>query len=283
MSNTQDIAVSEVPVSAIGSVTGRPVLWTRPVYTGTAEALAAKEAALFARLAEIAAKHGVAKFATSLAAEDMVVTDAILRSPEAVRAHMPIFTLQTGRLHAETLAMLDRIREHYGYAIEQYAPDARAVEAYVRDYGVNAFYDSIELRKACCNIRKVVPLNRALKDADAWLTGQRREQAVTRADLPFAEDDDARGIAKYNPLFDWSEPEVWAYLEQHNVPTNALHDKGYPSIGCEPCTRAVRAGEDVRAGRWWWESRDSKECGLHVTNAATNAVTNSATNLSHKS
>jgi phosphoadenosine phosphosulfate reductase len=262
MSDLQEAAVSEVPVSAIG----RPVLWTRPVYTGTAEALAAKEAALFARLAEIAAKHGVAKFATSLAAEDMVVTDAILRSPEAVRVHLPIFTLQTGRLHAETLAMLDRIREHYGVAIEQYAPDARAVEAYVRDHGLNAFYDSIELRKACCNIRKVVPLNRALKDADAWLTGQRREQAVTRADLPFVEDDDARGIAKYNPLFDWTEAEVWAYLEQHAVPTNALHDKGYPSIGCEPCTRAVRAGEDVRAGRWWWESRDSKECGLHATN-----------------
>jgi phosphoadenosine phosphosulfate reductase len=183
-----------------------------------------------------------------------------------VRAHLPIFTLQTGRLHAETLAMLDRIRERYDYAIEQYTPDARAVEAYVRDHGLNAFYDSIELRKACCNIRKVVPLNRALKDADAWLTGQRREQAVTRADLPFVEDDDARGIAKYNPLFDWTEAEVWAYLEQHAVPTNALHDKGYPSIGCEPCTRAVRAGEDVRAGRWWWESRDSKECGLHATN-----------------
>ncbi|CAJ0880110.1 Thioredoxin-dependent 5'-adenylylsulfate reductase [Ralstonia sp. LMG 32965] len=269
MSDVQDVSVSEVPVSAIG----RPVLWTRPTYTGTAEALAAKEAALFERLAEIAAKHGVAKFATSLAAEDMVVTDAILRSPEAVRAHLPIFTLQTGRLHAETLEMLDRVRAHYGYAIEQYAPDARVVEAYVRDHGLNAFYDSIELRKACCNIRKVVPLNRALKDADAWLTGQRREQAVTRADLPFAEDDEARGIAKYNPLFDWSEAEVWAYLEQHNVPTNALHDKGYPSIGCEPCTRAVRAGEDVRAGRWWWESRDSKECGLHAANAVTSSAT----------
>ena len=157
MSESQDIAVSEVPVSMIG----RPVLWSRPVYTGTAEALAVKAAALFERLAEIAAKHGVAKFATSLAAEDMVVTDAILRSPEAVRAHLPIFTLQTGRLHAETLAMLDRIRERYDYAIEQYTPDARAVEAYVRDHDLNAFYDSIELRKACCNIRKVVPLKRA--------------------------------------------------------------------------------------------------------------------------
>ncbi|CAH0440413.1 phosphoadenylyl-sulfate reductase [Ralstonia pseudosolanacearum] len=264
MSAFQEAAVSEVPVSAIG----RPVLWSRPVYTGTPEGLAAKEAALFERLAEIAAKHGAAKFASSLAAEDMVVTDAILRSPEAVRAHLPIFTLQTGRLHAETLTMLERIREHYGYAIEQFAPDARAVEAYVRDHGLNAFYDSIELRKACCTIRKVVPLNRALRDADAWLTGQRREQAVTRADLPFVEEDDTRGIAKYNPLFDWTEAEVWAYLERHAVPVNALHDKGYPSIGCEPCTRAVRAGEDVRAGRWWWESRDSKECGLHATNVS---------------
>ncbi|MCD9229727.1 phosphoadenylyl-sulfate reductase [Ralstonia pseudosolanacearum] len=267
MSALQEAAVSEVPMSAIG----RPVLWSRPVYTGTPEELAVKEAALLERLTEIAAKHGTAKFASSLAAEDMVVTDAILRSPEAVRAHLPIFTLQTGRLHAETLAMLERIREHYGYAIEQFAPDARAVQAYVRDHGLNAFYDSIELRKACCTIRKVVPLNRALRDADAWLSGQRREQAVTRADLPFVEEDDTRGIAKYNPLFDWTEAEVWAYLERHAVPVNALHDKGYPSIGCEPCTRAVRAGEDVRAGRWWWESRDSKECGLH------------ATNLSHKS
>ncbi|MHA2942830.1 phosphoadenylyl-sulfate reductase [Ralstonia mannitolilytica] len=262
MSDVQDVSVSEVPVSAIG----RPALWTRPPYTGTAQALAAKEATLFARLAEIAGKHGVAKFATSLAAEDMVVTDAILRSPEAVRAHLPILRCRRAgcmrkRWQCSTASASTTVMRSSN-THRTPAPSRR----YVRDHGLNAFYDSIELRKACCNIRKVVPLNRALKDADAWLTGQRREQAVTRADLPFAEDDDARGIAKYNPLFDWTEAEVWAYLEQHNVPTNALHDKGYPSIGCEPCTRAVRAGEDVRAGRWWWESRDSKECGLHATN-----------------
>jgi len=158
------------------------------------------------------------------------------------------------------------VHTHYGYAIEQFTPDPEAVENYLKNHGLNAFYDSVDLRKSCCGIRKVEPLNRALSHADAWMTGQRREQAVTRAELPFEELDEARDIPKFNPLADWTEAEVWAYLVRHNVPVNALHAKGYPSIGCEPCTRAVKAGEDVRAGRWWWESKDSKECGLHEQN-----------------
>lgn len=248
----------------------RPSLWTVPVYTGTAEALEAKEAALAERLAQIASHHTEARFASSLAAEDMVIADAMLRSPAAVREHFSIFTLQTGRLHAETLAMLDAIQARYGYTVQTFAPAPEAVEQFVAQYGLNGFYDSIEARKACCGIRKVVPLNRALEGAQAWLTGQRREQAVTRQELPFAEHDAARGIPKYNPLTDWTEAEVWAYLKRHDVPVNALHAKGYPSIGCEPCTRAVRAGEDVRAGRWWWENKDTKECGLHEQNIRQN-------------
>lgn len=244
----------------------RPSLWIAPEYTGTAAALETKEAALAERLESIAGRFYRACFASSLAAEDMVITDAILRGSAALRAGIRVFTLATGRLHAETLAMLDEVKAHYGYEIERFTPDAEAVENYVRKHGLNAFYDSVELRKECCGIRKVEPLNRALSHADAWLTGQRREQAVTRADLPFEEMDEARGIPKFNPLADWTEAEVWAYLKRHAVPINALHAKGYPSIGCEPCTRAVRAGEDVRAGRWWWESRDSKECGLHEQN-----------------
>ncbi|MGY8526032.1 phosphoadenylyl-sulfate reductase [Paracidovorax citrulli] len=249
------------PVSVL-----RPSLWTPPSYDGSEAELEHKERELGARLAEIAARFYRARFASSLAAEDMVITDAILRGPDSVRAGIRVFTLETGRMHAETLAMLDEVKARYGYDIERFTPDPQAVAAYVERHGLNAFYDGADLRKQCCGIRKVEPLNRALSHADAWLTGQRREQAVTRTELPFEEQDEARGIPKFNPLADWTEAEVWAYLRRHAVPVNALHAKGYPSIGCEPCTRAVRAGEDLRAGRWWWESRDSKECGLHEQN-----------------
>jgi len=220
------------------------------------------EAVLAERLARIAGSHRNVKFASSLAAEDMLVTHVILRQ----QLPITVFTLNTGRLHAETLGMLDQIKSRYGYDVAQYAPQADAVETYVAEHGANAFYESVDLRKACCQIRKVEPLGRALADADAWLTGQRREQSVTREELAFAEHDDARGIAKYNPIFDWTEAQVWAYLTARDVPVNPLHARGYPSIGCEPCTRAIRPGEDSRAGRWWWESRDSKECGLHASN-----------------
>ncbi|MGV8898739.1 MAG: phosphoadenylyl-sulfate reductase [Burkholderiaceae bacterium] len=213
-----------------------------------------------ATLSRIASDFTPAVFASSLAAEDMVLTDLILR------AELPIgiFTLETGRLHAETLNVIDRIKEVYDYDVALYRPEPAAVEAYVQHKGLNAFYESIDLRKECCHIRKIEPLGRALTGKKAWVTGQRRSQSSTRAALDVQEQDDAHGMAKFNPLADWSEQDVWHYIRSNNVPYNALHDKGYPSIGCEPCTRAIQPGEDVRAGRWWWENPDTKECGLHV-------------------
>lgn len=219
-----------------------------------------KLAATRVTLERIAAEFSPAVFASSLAAEDMVLTDLILRAKLPIK----VFTLETGRLHTETLGMVERIREAYGYEVALYKPEATAVEAYVRTHGLNAFYDSVEMRKECCRIRKVEPLNRALAGNSAWITGQRRAQSTTRSELAVQEDDPAHGMQKFNPLADWSEEDVWHYIRTNDVPYNPLHDKGYPSIGCEPCTRAIQPGEDVRAGRWWWEQPDSKECGLHV-------------------
>lgn len=213
-----------------------------------------------ATLRRIAGEFSPAVFASSLAAEDMVLADMILKA----RLPIGIFTLETGRLHKETLGMVDRIRETYGYEVALYKPEAAAIDAYVAQNGLNAFYDSVDMRKECCRIRKVEPLNRALAGNKAWITGQRRSQSTTRAELAVQEDDPAHGMTKFNPLADWSEDDVWNYIRANNVPYNPLHDKGYPSIGCEPCTRAIQPGEDVRAGRWWWENPESKECGLHV-------------------
>lgn len=213
-----------------------------------------------ATLRRIADEFSPAVFASSLAAEDMVLADLILKA----KLPIGIFTLETGRLHKETLGMVDRIRETYGYEVALYKPEAAAVDAYVQQNGLNAFYDSVEMRKECCRIRKVEPLNRALAGNKAWITGQRRSQSTTRAELAVQEDDPAHGMTKFNPLADWSEEDVWNYIRSNSVPYNPLHDKGYPSIGCEPCTRAIQPGEDVRAGRWWWENPESKECGLHV-------------------
>ncbi|MES2538517.1 MAG: phosphoadenylyl-sulfate reductase [Pseudomonadota bacterium] len=217
-------------------------------------------AATQATLNRIASDFSPAVFASSLAAEDMVLTDLILRA----KLPIGIFTLETGRLHAETVGMLDRIRETYGYDVTPFRPDTAAVDAYVQQNGLNAFYDSVEMRKECCRIRKVDPLNRALAGNKAWVTGQRRAQSTTRAGLDIQENDEAHGMTKFNPLADWSEEDVWFYIRTNNVPYNPLHDQGFPSIGCEPCTRAIQPGEDVRAGRWWWENPESKECGLHV-------------------
>lgn len=221
---------------------------------------AARLAATVSILEKIATEFSPAVFASSLAAEDMVLTDLILRH----KLNIGIFSLETGRLHKETLSMLDRIKETYDYEVKLYKPEAEAVNSYVQQHGLNAFYDSVEMRKECCRIRKVEPLNRALRSNKAWITGQRRAQSATRAELAVQEDDVAHAMQKFNPLTDWSEDDVWYYIRSNNVPYNALHDKGYPSIGCEPCTRAVQPGEDVRAGRWWWENPESKECGLHV-------------------
>ena len=215
-----------------------------------------------ATLEKIAADYAPAVFASSMAAEDMVLTDLILRGK--LQDKIGIFTLETGRLHKETLGMLDRIRETYDYDVTPYRPEPAAVEHYVAQNGLNAFYDSVEMRKECCRIRKIEPLNRALAGNKSWITGQRRAQSVTRAALDVQEDDPAHNMAKFNPLADWSEEDVWQYIRDNQVPYNPLHDQGYPSIGCEPCTRAIEPGEDVRAGRWWWENPDSKECGLHV-------------------
>ncbi|WP_426054847.1 phosphoadenylyl-sulfate reductase [Janthinobacterium sp. PSPC2-1] len=211
-------------------------------------------------LTRIAAEFSPAVFASSLAAEDMVLTDMILKA----KLPIGIFSLETGRLHQETLAVLDKVKARYDHDITLYRPQPEAVAAYVEQNGLNAFYNSVEMRRECCRIRKVEPLGRALAGNKAWVTGQRRAQSTTRAELHVQEDDAAHAMTKFNPLADWSEQDVWDYIRANDVPYNALHDQGYPSIGCEPCTRAVQPGEDVRAGRWWWENPDSKECGLHM-------------------
>ena len=215
---------------------------------------------LVSRLQEIAGEFHNVAFASSLGAEDMVLADAIF----AAGLPIAVFTLDTGRLPRETLDLLERMRSRYAREVEIFRPDADEVARYVAAHGANAIYDSVELRKRCCHMRKVEPLARALAHRDAWITGLRRAQSVTRTDLPLREFDPAHVLVKFNPLADWSENEVWAYVRERDVPYNALHDRGYPSIGCDPCTRATRPGEDLRAGRWWWESKDSKECGIHV-------------------
>lgn len=213
-----------------------------------------------ATLQRIVTQYTPAVFASSLAVEDMVLTDLILRN----KLPIAIFTLETGRLHAETLGMLDKIQQTYGYVVTPFKPDQAAVDQYVATQGLDAFYNSVEMRKECCRIRKVEPLNRALAGNKAWITGQRRAQSTTRNALDIQEDDAAHGMTKFNPLADWSEEDVWQYIRSNDVPYNPLHDQGFPSIGCQPCTRAIQPGEDIRAGRWWWETPESKECGLHV-------------------
>jgi phosphoadenosine phosphosulfate reductase len=197
--------------------------------------------------------------ATSLGAEDMVLTDLIARH----RLPIDVATLDTGLLHEETLALVPRIERSYGLTVERHAPSHEAVITFVARHGREAMYRSIELRKACCDLRKLQPLLRLLEGRSAWVTGLRRQQSAQRGGVPFSERD-AQGKTKLNPLADWSWGDVWHYLALHEVPYNALHDRFYPSIGCAPCTRAVAAGEDFRAGRWWWEGEPAKECGLHV-------------------
>ncbi|MGB3290604.1 MAG: phosphoadenylyl-sulfate reductase [Burkholderiaceae bacterium] len=219
-------------------------------------------AELQAALAHIAEIHPDAVFASSLGAEDMVLAHAIFSAGLPIQ----VFTLDTGRLHPETLALIQTVDDRYGVAIRRVQPDPLAVQAHVDAHGAYAFYESQDLRKACCALRKVEPLRRALRGHTAWLTGQRRGQSLTRADLPESELDPVFGLWKYNPLAGWTHEDVWAAIRRFSIPYNPLHDQGYPSIGCEPCTRAVRPGEDERAGRWWWEQKQGKECGLHAGN-----------------
>lgn len=211
------------------------------------------------RLSRAVRAHAPAAFSSSFGAEDMVILDLVASAGLEVE----VFTLDTGRLHDETLALVAQARARYGRPIRVLFPEAAQVEAFVLQHGVNAFYDSIALRKRCCEIRKLVPLRRALEGKSLWITGLRREQSVTRSDVEVLARDDAYGVIKLNPLADWTERDVWEYVRRFDVPTNPLHERGYPSIGCAPCTRAVQPGEDGRAGRWWWEQPETKECGLH--------------------
>ncbi|QJR15596.1 phosphoadenylyl-sulfate reductase [Usitatibacter palustris] len=212
-------------------------------------------------LAAVEKNHSPAVFTSSFGAEDMVVLDLIARDGLAIE----IATLDTGRLPKETLDLIAKVRHDYAIDITIHSPWPESIDAYIEEYGIDGFYDGIEQRKACCAVRKVEPLNRALAGKRAWVTGLRREQSDSRAKLVESEADTARRLWKFNPLVEWTDEDVWQYLRLNSVPWNKLHDRGYPSIGCEPCTRAVRQGEHPRAGRWWWEQEDAKkECGLHV-------------------
>ncbi len=199
--------------------------------------------------------------ASSFGAEDVILIDMMVKIN---KEKAKIFTLDTGRLNQETYDVMDAIRKKYGIQIEVYFPEQKETEEMVKIKGMNLMYESVENRKLCCEIRKVHPLNRALSKLDGWITGLRREQAITRANIYKLEIDSSHGnIVKINPLADWTNEMIWDYIHKNNVPYNKLHDSGYPSIGCEPCTRAVHRGEDPRAGRWWWENATQKECGLH--------------------
>ncbi len=197
--------------------------------------------------------------ASSLGLEDQVLTDLILKTDKQAR----IFTIDTGRLFPETYSLIDKTNMKYGIKIEVYFPKNEPVQKYVLENGINGFYESIDKRKQCCGVRKIEPLLRALSSLDVWICGLRQEQSVTRTGVQAVEWDEANKLIKINPLVHWTEQQVWDYVKANRVPYNVLHDKSFPSIGCQPCTRAVAEGEDVRAGRWWWENPEHKECGLH--------------------
>ena len=202
---------------------------------------------------------GKTTLSSSLGAEDQLLTHIIATE----KIPVTVFTLDTGRLYPETYSLMERTREKYGKNVLVYFPDARQVEAMVNSKGVNLFYESVENRKMCCHVRKIEPLKRALTGKECWITGLRREQSDYRSDMQLFEWDNDFRILKVNPLINFTEENVWDFIRKNNVPYNKLHDKNYKSIGCAPCTRAVRDGENARAGRWWWEDANHKECGLH--------------------
>jgi phosphoadenosine phosphosulfate reductase len=203
--------------------------------------------------------RGRIALSSSLGIEDQVLTHMVCNIDSSTK----IFTLDTGRLFPETYTLIDKTNKHFGINLEVYFPEASNVESMVRTKGINLFYDSIENRKQCCNVRKIEPLKRAFKGLDAWICGLRKDQSITRFFASMIEWDEANGLLKVNPLINWNEKKVWEYIRTHHIPYNELHDKSFPSIGCQPCTRAVAAGEDIRSGRWWWEAPEHKECGLH--------------------
>jgi len=196
---------------------------------------------------------------SSLAAEDQVLTDILSK----INKNISIFTLDTGRLHPETYDVMDATNLKYGIKIDVFFPKFEKVQELYQTQGINGHYENIENRKNCCNIRKIEPLKRALKGVEVWITGLRATQSITRANMPLVEWDSNFKVIKLNPLINWEEKDVWNYIKTNKVPYNKLHDKGYPSIGCAPCTKAIKDGEDIRAGRWWWENPEHKECGLH--------------------
>lgn len=203
---------------------------------------------------------GKVALASSFGLEDVALIDMMVK----IDPDPQVFTLDTGRLPQETYLLMEKIREKYDLKIKVYYPNTQRVEEIVSSYGPNLFYQSLDLRKLCCEVRKVEPLKRALTGLSAWITGLRREQGTTRTKLKKTEIDQTNGgLLKINPLADWAEAQVWSYVKENKVPYNPLHEQGYPSIGCEPCTRAIKPGEDIRAGRWWWENPEEKECGLH--------------------
>jgi phosphoadenosine phosphosulfate reductase len=210
-------------------------------------------------LARVARFFHPAALASSLSIEDMVLADLISRE----QLPIGVFVLDTGRLHGETLELVNRLERRYGLRVKTYQPDPQAVSSYVVRFGRDAFLESADRRMQCCAIRKVAPLRRALDGKRAWITGMRREHSADRTGIAIQERDDVHGLMKFNPLADWSEADVWEYIRRREVPYNPLYDQGYRSIGCAPCTRPVAAGEDARAGRWWWERAEKKECGLH--------------------
>ncbi|PST26396.1 phosphoadenylyl-sulfate reductase [Mesorhizobium plurifarium] len=223
---------------------------------------------LAGRLALVAGLEGRAVFTTSLGIEDQVITAAIGSN----HLDIEVATLKTGRLFNETVALIDRTEEAFGILIKRYYPEKADIDAYVAQYGMNGFYESVEARHACCGVRKLKPLARALDGASYWITGLRRGQSGNRAATPFAEADAERGLIKINPLADWGIETIQAHVAAEGIPVNPLHSRGYPSIGCEPCTRAIKPGEPERAGRWWWENDEKRECGLHVPEAASSII-----------
>ncbi len=206
-------------------------------------------------------EHFAGKIAlsSSMGPEDQVLSEMIT----SINPSVEIFTLDTGRLFPETYDLIDRTSKKYKTQIKVYFPDAKDVEEMIASKGINLFFDSIENRKLCCSLRKLAPLARALNGLDAWITGLRRDQSITRTDLQIVEWDENNGLLKINPLANWTEKDTWDYIDLKKIPVSPLHKKGFSSIGCQPCTRAIEEGEDVRAGRWWWENPDTKECGLH--------------------
>jgi phosphoadenosine phosphosulfate reductase len=202
---------------------------------------------------------GKIALSSSLGLEDQVLTEMVC----SIDKNAKIFTLDTGRLFPETYDLIHRTNQKYGIQTQIYFPDAAQVEEMVHSKGINLFYNSVEDRKTCCRIRKIEPLKRAFAGLEVWICGLRRDQSVTRAEMQPIEWDENNGMIKLNPLIDWSEEQVKCYIKAHKIPYNPLHDKGFPSIGCQPCTRDILPGEDLRAGRWWWENPDTKECGLH--------------------